>query len=90
MAWHKVSDLAKYAINRSGVRDQVDAERIIQAANYIGKDQFNGVSFRNGVLVIAVCDADPVTVQADSLKIQNILNKILKSKLIKCVRVINS
>lgn len=88
--WHKVSDLAKYAINRSGVRDQVDAERIIQTANFIGKEQFNGLSFRNGVLVIAVTDGDPVTVQADALKIQNTLNKILKSKIIKRVRVINS
>lgn len=87
--WHKVSDLAKYAINRSGVRDQVDAERIIQTANFIGKENFNGVSFRNGVLVIAVTDGDPVIIQADTLKIQNTLNKILKSKIITRIRVIN-
>lgn len=87
--WHKVSDLAKYAINRSGVRDQIDAERIIQTANFIGKENFNGVSFRNGVLVIAVTDGDPVTIQADALKIQNTVNKILKSKMVSRIRVIN-
>lgn len=88
--WYKASNLARYALNRSGVRDQVDAERVIQTANFIGKNNFCGLSFRGGLLVIGVKDADPVTVQADSLKIQNTVNKILKSKIITRIRVINN
>lgn len=88
--WTKASQLARLAINRSGAQSAVEAERIIQITNSLGKNQFKGVFFRQGFLVIAAQDADPVALQADSLKIQNTINKIIGSQAIKKIRITSS
>lgn len=90
MTWTKASDLAKFAINRSGVSAQVDAEKILQITNILGKENFHGISFREGLLVIAAKDADPVTLQADRQKIKNYINKTLKFQKVKSIKVISS
>ena len=88
--WYKASDIAQHSIIKSGNGPLVEAEKILALSNKIGKNQYKAVSFRQGLLVIAALDADPIVLLAEHQKIKNTLNLILKQQLIQKVKIIPS
>lgn len=64
MSWNSFKDLADRAVDKKGIKSQIQESLVIQTANRVlidflsevAKDKMSAIYFKNGVLTIAALD----------------------------------
>jgi hypothetical protein len=75
MSWNSFKDLADSAVNKKGIKNQIQESLVLESANRVlvdflssvAKDKMSAIYFRDGVLTIAALD-------------DNLLKRLLEDK----------
>ena len=66
MSWNRFKDLADKAVDKKGIKSQIQESLVLESANRVlvdflseqAKDKMSAIYFRNGILTIAALDDD--------------------------------
>lgn len=98
MSWNSFKDLADKAINKKGIKRQIQESLVLESANRIlidflseqAKDKLSAIYFKDGILTIAVLDDNFLEslLKDKNLFINNLNNK-LENNIVKDLNFLN-